>query len=254
MASVTLDNVSVEFNIYNGRSRALKSEILRRAVGGRIKHGPHDSITAVEALKDISFKASPGERIGIVGHNGAGKSTLLRVLGRIYPPTSGRADIRGSISSLVDLTMGMELEESGFQNIMIKGTLLGLRDADIRALVPEIAEFSELGEFLHLPVRAYSSGMLLRLGFAISTAIRPDIAVFDEVMGVGDLSFHAKAKARLLRLVEQASIVFICSHDMTVIRENCSRALWLEGGRLLDDGPADDIVKAYLSKMNPSVE
>ena len=246
MASITLENVSVEFNVYNGRSRALKTEILRRAVGGRIRRGPNDSITAVEALKDVSFQISRGERVGIVGHNGAGKSTLLRVLARVYPPTSGRAEIRGSISTLVDLAMGMEMEESGFQNILIKGTLLGLREPEIRALIPDIVEFSELGEFLHLPVRTYSSGMLLRLGFAISTAVRSDIVIIDEVIGVGDMSFHAKAKARLIELVDKASIVIICSHDLAVIRENCSRSLWLGGGRLLQDGTVDDVIAAYL--------
>ncbi len=151
----------------------------------------------------------------------------------------------GIVSSLVDITLGMEPEETGLSNIIIKGTLLGLKRREIEEIIPEIVDFSELGDYIDLPVRTYSSGMRLRLAFGISTAVRPDIAIFDEVIGVGDIQFHAKAKQRLDRLIQDAKIVFICSHDMTLIAENCTRALWLEGGRLISDGPAAEIVHAY---------
>jgi ABC-type polysaccharide/polyol phosphate transport system ATPase subunit len=248
MASINLDKATVEFSVYTGRSRTLKNVLFDRTVGGRLTTSASDQTTRVVALDEVTLSASPGERIGIVGHNGAGKSTLLRVLGRIYPPTSGSVEIKGSIATLIDLALGMEMDDTGLGNIYVKGTLLGLKRQEIDTLVPEIVEFSELGDYIHLPVRTYSSGMRLRLAFGISTAISPDIAIFDEVIGVGDIQFHSKAKQRLDRLIAEAKIVFICSHDTNMILNNCSRVLWMDAGRLIDDGPAEKVVSAYLAR------
>ncbi|RDJ22880.1 ABC transporter ATP-binding protein [Bosea caraganae] len=247
MAQVTLKNASVELAIYNSRGRGLKNEILRRAVGGSLEDTRDRSVTVVHALDAINLEVSSGERIGLIGHNGAGKTTLLRVLGRIYPPTSGEATITGRVSSLIDLSMGMDSESTGYENIVLRGVMLGLTRTQARALIPDVEEFSELGEYLNLPVRAYSSGMLLRLAFAVSTAVRPDIVILDEVIGVGDASFAQRAEQRLHGMIDKAEIMFLASHANNSIRRFCQRTLWLAGGKIVMDGPTDEVMDKYES-------
>ncbi|MBN8943050.1 MAG: ABC transporter ATP-binding protein [Rhizobiales bacterium] len=245
MAHIVLDKASIALAIYNSRGRALKSEILRRTVGGGLHDDRDRSIQVVEALTEVSFEARDGDRIGLIGGNGAGKTTLLRVLSRVYPPTSGHAEITGRISSLIDLSMGMDGDATGYENIEMRGIMLGLDRKRAQALVPDIEEFSELGEFLSLPIRTYSSGMMLRLAFAVSTAVHPDILILDEIIGVGDAAFAGKAEKRLYSLIEKASIVFLASHDNNIIRRFCTRTLWLKGGRLMMDGSPDEVLAAY---------
>ena len=245
MAHIVLDKASVEVAIYNSRGRALKSEILRRTVGGGLQNDRDRSIQVVKALSEVSFKANDGDRIGLVGGNGAGKTTLLRVLSRVYPPTSGHAVIRGRISSLIDLSMGMDNDATGYDNIEMRGIMLGLDRKQAQALVPDIENFSELGEFLSLPIRTYSSGMMLRLAFAVSTAVHPDILILDEVIGVGDAAFAEKAEKRLRSMIEKASILFLASHDDSTIKRFCNRTLWMKGGKLMMDGAPDEVLKAY---------
>lgn len=245
MAHIDLENVSVELAVYNSRGRALKSEIIRRTVGGGLENDRDRSIHVVKALREVSFKARDGDLIGLVGGNGAGKTTLLRVLSRVYPPTGGRADIRGRISSLIDLSMGMDIDASGYQNIEMRGIMLGLSRREAQALIPDVEEFSGLGEFLALPVRTYSSGMMLRLAFAVSTAVYPDILILDEIIGVGDAAFAELAERRLQEYIKKANIMFLASHDNGAILRFCNRTIWLKGGCLMMDGPPKDVLAAY---------
>lgn len=245
MAFISLDEVSVDLAVYNSRGRALKSEILRRAVGGGLENDRDRSIQVVKALKEVSFVARDGDRIGLVGGNGAGKTTLLRVLSRVYPPTAGTASIEGRISSLIDLSMGMDADATGYDNIEMRSIMLGLDRRQAQAIVPDVEEFSQLGEFLDLPIRTYSSGMMLRLAFAVSTAVHPDILILDEVIGVGDAAFAERAEQRLHRMIQKASIMFLASHDNSSIRRFCNRTLWMKGGTLMMDGPPDDVLAAY---------
>lgn len=252
MAHIVLDNAGVELAVYNSRGRALKSEILRRTVGGGLENDRDRSIQVIKALNEISFEARNGDRIGLVGGNGAGKTTLLRVLSRVYPPTAGRVKIEGSISSLIDLSMGMDTDASGYENIIMRGIMLGLDSAQAKAIIEDVEQFSELGEFLSLPIRTYSSGMMLRLAFAVSTAVHPDILILDEVIGVGDAAFAERAEKRMHDMISNANIVFLASHDNNTIKRFCNRTLWLKSGRLMMDGPPEEVLEAYYADGHPA--
>ncbi|SFI90297.1 lipopolysaccharide transport system ATP-binding protein [Bosea sp. OK403] len=245
MAHIVLDGASVELAIYNSRGRGLKSEILRRTVGGGLQNDRDSSIQVVKALSEVSLEARDGDRIGLIGGNGAGKTTLLRVLSRVYPPTSGIASIEGRVSSLIDLAMGMDTDATGYENIEMRSIMLGLDYKQAQAIIPDVEEFSQLGDFLSLPIRTYSSGMMLRLAFAVSTAVHPDILILDEVIGVGDAAFAERAEDRLHNMIQKASIVFLASHDNNSIRRFCNRTLWMKGGKLMMDGPPDEVLAAY---------
>jgi lipopolysaccharide transport system ATP-binding protein len=187
----------------------------------------------VKALSDLSFEFSRGDRVGLVGHNGSGKTTLLRVLSGIYEPVRGRLEVSGRVSSLLDLSLGMDHEATGLENIVLRGVLMGLSPSTIETKVDEIAEFSELGDYLSMPIRTYSSGMLLRLAFAVSTCVASEILLLDEWLSVGDAAFRDKAERRLLEMIESSSIVVLASHDENLIKRFCSRVLRLEHGRSL---------------------
>lgn len=245
MAHVRLDHASVELAIYNSRGRALKNELIRRTVGGGVENSQDRSVQVVKALNAISFEAKDGDRIGLVGGNGAGKTTLLRVLSRVYPPTSGLVEIKGRVASLIDLVMGMDTDATGYENIVMRGIMLGLDHKQARAITQDVEEFSELGEFLSLPIRTYSSGMMLRLAFAVSTAVRPEILILDEIIGVGDAAFAEKAEKRMHDIISNASIVFLASHDNQSILRFCNRTLWLKGGQLVMDGTPQEVLSAY---------
>jgi ABC-type polysaccharide/polyol phosphate transport system ATPase subunit len=243
LASITLTRASVEIPIYNARGRSLRSNLLRR-VGGQLASDDRDVVT-VKALNEVSLSLRPGDRLGLLGHNGAGKSTLLRVFSGAYEPSGGTAEIVGTVSSLLDITMGMDSELTGAENIVLRGVLVGLSIREARALTPEVAEFSELGDYLNLPLRTYSSGMLLRLAFAVSTARRRDILLLDELIGVGDASFAAKARRRVEQMMDEASILAIASHDAAIIRQYCNRAILLRGGTVVADGKVEHVLKEY---------
>lgn len=248
MAHIVLDEASVELAIYNARGRGLKNEILRRTVGGRLEDSRDRSVMVVTALDRITLTAREGDRIGLIGGNGAGKTTMLRVLSRVYPPTSGSATIEGRISSLIDLSMGMDTDATGYENIVMRGIMLGLDAKQAREIIREVEEFSELGNFLTLPIRTYSSGMMLRLAFAVSTAVHPEILILDEIIGVGDAAFAAKAEARLLAIIEKSSIMVLASHDNASIRRFCNRVIWMKAGRIEMDGTPDEVLNAYTSE------
>ena len=245
MAAITLDRVTIEFPIYNARRRSLTGELFRRTVGGKIK-SDRSSHVSVVALRDISLRLTDGDRIGLIGHNGAGKSTLLRVLAGIYEPLSGRAQITGTVASLTDITMGMNLEATGYENIVLRGVFLGLQVKEVRRMIPDIEAFTELGEFLKLPLRTYSSGMMLRLAFAVTTAVIPEILIMDEMIGAGDAAFLVKAAARLNQMISQSRILVIASHDVETIRRFCNKAALMETGRIVTMGPVDEVISAYL--------
>ena len=244
MTQIMLDRVTVDFPIYNARARSLKTEIMRRTVGGHIETR-EDSRVSIMALRDVSLTLHEGDRLGVIGRNGAGKSTLLRVLSGVYEPPIGRVTIEGAVSSLTDLTMGMDAEATGYDNILLRSVFLGVSVEQARRSIGEVEAFSELGNFLHLPMRTYSSGMMLRLAFAISTAVTPQILIMDELIGAGDAAFMAKAETRLNRLIDSTHILVIASHDPRTLRRFCNKAVLLEEGRVARFGPIEDVLDAY---------
>ncbi|TMH73025.1 MAG: ABC transporter ATP-binding protein [Betaproteobacteria bacterium] len=230
MPHISAEGVCVEFPIWNPSHRSLKNAVLRATTGGRLARESSTRVV-VQALSDLSFEFARGDRIGLVGNNGSGKTTLLRVLSGIYEPVRGRLEVSGRVSSLLDLSLGMDHEATGLENIVLRGVLMGLPPVAIQAKVNEIAEFSELGDYLSMPIRTYSSGMLLRLAFAVSTSVAPEILLLDEWLSVGDAAFRDKAERRLLELIESSAIMVLASHDESLIRRFCSRMLRLEHGR-----------------------
>ena len=244
MARIIFENASVEFPIFNATGRSLTSKVLSVATGGKLDSDPNGRVL-VRALMDLSFELNDGDRVGLVGHNGAGKSTLLRALGAIYVPTSGKAQITGEIGSLIDISLGINPEATGRENVFIRGQLLGLSKRQIAERYEEIVEFAELGDFMEMPVRTYSSGMHLRLAFAVSTVVRPEILLMDEWLSVGDENFKHKAEARLGQLVDSTKILVIASHSRELIERVCNRVIWLEHGQIKMDGTVEEVLPAY---------
>lgn len=234
MANIRADRISVEFPIWTPQRRSIKRALVEASTGGRVAR-ESSSRVVVQALHDLSFEFSRGDRVGLVGHNGSGKTTLLRVLTGIYEPVRGRLDVTGRVSSLLDLSLGMDHEATGYENIMLRGVLMGMSPADIESRIDSIAEFSELGDYLDMPIRTYSSGMLLRLAFAVATSTAPEILLLDEWLSVGDANFRQKAEKRLQEMIESSAIVVLASHDVNLIRRYCSRMLKLEHGRIVED-------------------
>jgi len=231
---IQLKSVSVDFPVYDNAHRSLKKAVLNLTTGGRIAEDvKHHRV--VKALDSINFDLKEGSRLGLLGHNGSGKTTLLRVLSGVYAPTSGKLITQGRIASLLDVSMGLDSDATGFENIYLRGVLEGLKPKDIRNKIDDIADFSELGDFLNFPVRTYSSGMLLRLAFAISTSIDAEILIMDEWLSVGDTSFNVKATKRLNALVKKASILVIASHDEGLTNKICNRVIRLEHGNIVSD-------------------
>jgi ABC-2 type transport system ATP-binding protein/lipopolysaccharide transport system ATP-binding protein len=248
MTSIDLTNVNMEFPVYTAVGRSIRAAMLRR-IGGRIQEGSEPGRLVVRALRNINLSLRPGDRLGLIGPNGAGKSTLLRLLSGVYEPPIGSIRVNGKVSSMLDVMLGIDHELNGYDNIILRGVLLGMSMAEARALTPEIAEFSELGEFLQLPVRTYSAGMMLRLAFAISTATQPDIVLLDEVIGVGDAAFSVKAKARLQEMVNNAAILVLASHDHTVLGLFCNQIAVLHAGEIVDIGESSEVLARYETSM-----
>lgn len=233
---IDANKISVEFPIYENSHRSLKKAVLNLTTGGRIgTDAAHHTI--VTALDDLSFRFEDGARVGLLGHNGSGKTTLLRVLSGIYAPVQGGLVLRGRIASLLDVSMGLDPDATGFENIYLRGILEGLKPSQIKARTDDIADFSELGDYLNLPIRTYSSGMMLRLAFAISTSVDADILIMDEWLSVGDAEFCAKAANRLETLVNKAAILVVASHDPGLIQRVCNRQIRLEHGKIVSDEP-----------------
>lgn len=248
MASIDLQGVSVEFPIYNINARSLKKRFLRLATGGNVSKDANEHII-VKSLNEVSLSIQHGDRVGIIGHNGAGKSTLLRLLAGIYEPTHGNIKIDGNVSPMLDLMSGIEAEFTGYENVIIRGTILGMSQSHIKNQMDNIADFTGLGDYLAMPVRTYSSGMMVRLAFAISTSIMPDILLIDEVFGAGDSNFVQKARERMVSLVNQSSIVVMATHANELIKEFCNKALLMEGGSIKYFGPVDTALNIYQNNM-----
>lgn len=244
VAQIVFDHVSIDFPIFNATGRSLTSKILKVATGGKLDADPNGRVM-VRALTDISFSLKDGERVGLVGHNGAGKSTMLRALSGVYAPSRGTALLDGEIGSLIDISLGINPEATGRENVFIRGQLLGLTKSEIAARYNEIVEFAELGDFMEMPVRTYSSGMHLRLAFAVSTVVRPEILLMDEWLSVGDENFKHKAEERLAALVDATKILVIASHSRELIEKTCNRVIWLEHGQVKMDGSVAEVVPAY---------
>jgi ABC-type polysaccharide/polyol phosphate transport system ATPase subunit len=241
MARITLDRVSLTFRVRKQQGRMTLKEYLVRGLFLR----PAVPMMTVCALQDLNLLVRPGERLGVIGHNGAGKSTLLRLLAGIYEPTAGRRRVEGKISSLFDLMLGFEPEASGWENIRYRGYLQGETLSSMRRKIEAIAEFTELGDFLNMPVRYYSSGMLVRLAFSIATTIQPEILLVDEVLSVGDMAFQDKARARMKEMMARAELMVVVSHDLESLPMLCERGLWLDHGKVRMQGTIGEVIRAY---------
>ena len=248
MTSLILENVTVDFPIY-GAQKTFR-HALRSATGGLIRReGANQRQVTVRALEDLTLTIKHGDRVGFIGHNGAGKSTLLRLCAGVYEPSHGRVHIEGKVSPLFNTSPGLDHDDTGYENIITCGLFLGMTRAEIDKKTKEIEDFTELGEYLFLPTRTYSMGMLTRLGFAIATAIDPEILVLDEGLGAGDACFAEKAKKRVDALIERSSILILASHSDALIQSLCNRAILLQAGRMVADGKVDDVIEEY-KKLN----
>lgn len=244
MASIRLSHASVEFPVFNAASRSLKNRVLQVATGGTIERR-QDGHVVVRGLEDVSLTLADGERLGLIGHNGAGKTTLLRVLSGIYRPTSGTADIEGECVPLINIALGIDPEATGRENIKLRAAFMGMTRAELRRRFDEIAEFSGLGDFLDMPFRTYSLGMQLRLAFATSTAISPEILVMDEWLSTGDEDFKERSNRRLRDMVDATKILILASHSKELLLANCNRIIWMEHGRIRMDGPPAEVAALY---------
>lgn len=240
-APIDVRGVSLRFLAYHDKSYSLK----RAAVDALLRREGGQKVQEFWALRDVNLRIGRTERVGILGNNGAGKSTLLRLLARIYPPTSGWLTIRGSVAPLIELGAGFNPELSGFENILLNGAMLGFSRREMMDRAGAILDFAGLVEFAETPLKYYSSGMYVRLAFAIATEVNPDILLIDEALGVGDATFKAKAKARMLELLERTNVVVIVSHDMAALAELCTRGVWMDHGRVLADGPIAEVIQRY---------
>lgn len=239
MPSIFLRNADVKFIVDVEFGKTLKSTLIQFL-------RPRKTVPKViPALRSISLSIQEGERVGLIGPNGAGKTTLLKVMARIYPQNGGEAKIEGHVCPLFEFVTGFEMEATGWDNIRTRALLLGMSPKEIDAKIEEIANFTKLGEFLDLPVRCYSSGMLLRLAFATSTAVDPEILLLDEVMAAGDAAFYEQARKRMDDLMKRASIVVFATHGLNLLPGFCERTIWLDQGRIMLDGPTADVVRAY---------
>lgn len=244
MAKIDLESVSVEFPIYNVSARSLKKKFLRLATGGAVVADANQRIV-VSALNDISLTINHGDQVGLLGHNGAGKSTFLRLLANIYEPTRGNMRTEGSVSPMLNLMQGIEAELTGYENIILRGTLLGMSREEITRQTEEISQLTGLGDYLAMPVRTFSSGMMVRLAFAISTSVKPDILLIDEIFGEGDSDFMERARGKMQSLISSSSIVVMASHFDNLLKEFCNKGLLLESGRVRYFGPIDEALKLY---------
>lgn len=245
-SELILDNVSVSFPIYHGGSRSLKKSLLFRGTGGQLASDANHRIT-VEALRNVSLSFRTGDRVALIGNNGAGKTTLLRVMAGVYEPVTGVVRSRGKISPMFDISLGIDGEISGYDNIRLRGMILGLSAQEIEDRMADIVEFTELGDYLDIPVRTYSSGMMTRLTFAVATCFAPEILLMDEWLIAGDSGFLAKAQHRIETFVEKAGILVLASHNNEICRQWCNQAVWMERGEVRQLGDISDVLDSYSS-------
>lgn len=245
MVSIDVANAYVDFPIFDAKTRSLKKKVLGK-VGGHIS--AESKVPIIEALHDITLQLREGDRVGLVGHNGAGKSTLLRLLAGIYEPTRGKSRIVGKIAPVFDMGVGMDPEISGLENIIIRGLFLGMTRKQMEARIDEIAEFTELGDYLQMPLRTYSTGMRVRLALGVVTSIDPEILLLDEGIGAVDSAFMAKARDRLVALAKRSGLLVFASHSDELLFELCNSAIWMDEGHVRAQGQLRDVITRYKGK------
>ena len=242
LVRIIAKDACVDFPIFDAKSRSLKKTVIG-LVGGNIT--TETKVPVIEALRDITLTLDHGDRVGLVGHNGAGKSTLLRLLAGIYEPTRGAAEVHGRVAPVFDLGVGMDPEVSGLENIIVRGLFLGMTRKQMEERIDDIADFTELGDFLRMPLRTYSTGMRIRLALGVVTSIDPEILILDEGIGAVDAAFLEKSKKRLAELVERAGLLVFASHSDEFLRELCDTAIWMEHGRIRQQGDIESVLAAY---------
>ncbi len=242
--SLRLNAVTVDFPVYNADARSLKKGLLHKGTRGRIGCSDGNRLS-VRALENVGLALEHGDRVGLIGANGAGKSTLLRVFAGIYRPTHGSMQRHGRVASLFNLSLGMDLDATGYENIMVRGIFLGLRPAQVRERIADIAAFTELEDYLSMPMHAYSAGMKLRLAFGVCTCMEPEILLMDEWISVGDAAFVEKARRRLAGLVDNTSILVLASHNLKLIERTCTKGVLLRAGRVAAHGPISEVLRQY---------
>lgn len=252
---VTLESVTLDFPIYDVSARSLRHRLVldkvsnlipakTANVGGNVRHD-QQGIVIVRALDSVTFELGEGDRVGVIGHNGAGKTTLLRVVAGIFEPTVGEVRTEGRVMPLFNMMEGMVPDATGIEMVRVRGTLLGLSDEEIEERITEIADFCELGEYINMPVRTYSTGMLVRLAFAITTSVTSEILIMDEFIGTGDAAFMERAETRLKGFLERFSVMLVATHAAAIVRQWCNKAILLEHGRVIDFGPVDGVLTHY---------
>lgn len=248
MASILLEDVSVDFPIYSTSSRSLKKTMIWMGTGGRIARDAKDRVV-VQALRSLNLQVSEGDRLGLIGHNGAGKTTLLRAIAGVYEPSGGNIHCDGHVTPLFDATLGMDMEATGYENLYLRGLFLNIPPSEIRARTEEIAEFTELGDYLAMPMRTYSTGMVVRLALAISTCVDPEILLMDEMINAGDVQFVKKSSQRIEQLISRSSILILSSHSESIIRTFCNKVILLEQGQIKAAGSVDDVLAEFAGQM-----
>lgn len=239
---ITVNDVSVSFSMPADRIDTLKQYVVQLLKGQIHKQ-------SFQALDHVSFEVHKGEVLGIIGHNGAGKSTLLKVISGIIKPQNGSVETRGSIVPMLELGSGFDIEMNGRENIFLNGAILGYSEEYLKSKYDDIIAFSELGQFLEVPVRNYSSGMLMRLAFSIAAIVNPEILIVDEILAVGDANFQAKSRKRMLEMMQGGTTVLFVSHSLQQIRDMCDRVLWLDHGKVKMIGPTQEICDAYANSL-----
>jgi len=243
MASLRLRHLHVEFPIYQG-NRSLKTLLLAASLPGNLARDAADRIN-VRALNDLTIDIEDGDRVGLIGNNGTGKTTLLKVLAGVYGPTHGRFHSTGSISSLLDVTVGLNNDATGRENIILRGMYMNVHPREMRRHVDDVAAFTELGPYLDMPVRTYSAGMQIRLAFAVSTCIPREILLMDEWISAGDSRFLERAHKRMTDLIGNSNIMVLASHSLPLLRQWCNRGIFLQQGRAVVDGDIEEAIAAY---------
>jgi ABC-type polysaccharide/polyol phosphate transport system ATPase subunit len=229
-ATIKLSSLDLSYPIYSMRAQSLRNTLANIAVGGSLLKDGQDVIH-VKALSNINFELHDGDRLGLIGHNGAGKSTLLKVLAGVYEPDKGHIEVKGRISSMIDISLGLDIDLTGRENIITMGRMRGFNIKEILKKIPDIIEFSDLGQFIELPIKTYSAGMTTRLVFAVATSLEPDILLMDEWIGAGDAAFFEKAVSRMNNILEKSRVMVLASHNFTLIKEVCNKLLVLNGGK-----------------------
>jgi len=249
VTAIRLRDVSVDFPVYQGGSRSLKKTLMRAGAGGRILSDASKRLV-VHALDRITLDIEEGDRVALIGPNGAGKTTLLRVLAGTYEPTVGLIDVDGHVAPLFDSALGLNPDATGYENITLRGVYMGMAPSEMAGRLEEIAAFTELGDYLRMPLRSYSSGMLMRLAFGVATCVHPEILLMDEWLLAGDAHFLEKARHRLASFVTGSKILVLASHSDAIVREWCNKALFLERGQVRMFGPVDEVLDAYAETVH----